>query len=48
MTLGNHPVFVVLAAAVAAPLVAELRMASRVPIVVLEVLLGILIGPQVL
>jgi len=48
MTLGAHPVFVVLAAAVAAPLLAEMRAARRVPVVVLEVLLGILIGPHVL
>lgn len=48
MTLGNHPVFVLLAAAVAAPLLAEIRIVRRAPVVVLEVLLGILVGPQVL
>jgi Kef-type K+ transport system membrane component KefB len=48
MTLGDHPVFVVLGAAVAAPLLAEMRAGRRVPVVVLEVLLGILIGPHVL
>ena len=48
MTLGDHPVFVVMAVAVAAPLLAELRVGVRVPVVVLEVLLGILVGPHVL
>jgi Kef-type K+ transport system membrane component KefB len=48
MTLGDHPIFVVLAAAVAAPLLAEMPAGRRVPIVVLEVLLGILVGPHVL
>jgi Kef-type K+ transport system membrane component KefB len=48
MTLGDHPVFVVLAAAVAAPLLAEMRAGRRVPVVVLEVLLGILVGSHVL
>ena len=48
MKLGSHPVFVVLAAAVAAPLLAELRVGRRVPVVVLEVLLGVLVGPHVL
>jgi len=43
-----HPVFWVLAAAVLAPLLAEVRMGFKVPVVVFEVLLGILIGPQVL
>jgi Kef-type K+ transport system membrane component KefB len=48
MTLSDHPVFIVMAVAVAAPLLAELRIGVRVPIVVLEVLLGILVGPHVL
>jgi Kef-type K+ transport system membrane component KefB len=48
MTLSDHPVFVVLAAAVAAPLLGELPVARRVPIVVMEVLLGIVLGPHVL
>jgi len=38
----------VVAAAVAAPLLAEIRLGFRVPVVVVEVLLGILIGPYVL
>ncbi|MFO1313164.1 MAG: cation:proton antiporter [Burkholderiales bacterium] len=48
MTLGAHPVLVILAAAVVAPLLAELPVGRRVPIVVLEVLLGIVVGPHVL
>lgn len=48
MTLSDHPVFVVLVAAVAAPLLAELPVGRRVPIVVMEVLLGIVLGPHVL
>jgi Kef-type K+ transport system membrane component KefB len=48
MTLVHHPVFVVLAVAVVAPLLAELPVGRRVPIVVLEVLLGIVVGPHVL
>ncbi len=46
--LDNHPMLVVLVAAVAAPLLAEMPVGRRVPIVVLEVLLGILVGPHVL
>lgn len=48
MTFANHPVFVVLLAAVAAPLLAELPVGRRVPVVVLEVVLGIVVGPHVL
>jgi len=48
VTLSAHPVLVILAVAVAAPLLAELPVSRRVPIVVLEVLLGIVVGPQVL
>jgi Kef-type K+ transport system membrane component KefB len=40
-----HPVFWVMAAAVLAPLLAELPLRYKVPVVVFEVLLGILIGP---
>jgi len=43
-----HAVFWIMGAAVLAPLLAELRMRFRVPVVVIEVLLGILIGPHVL
>ena len=41
-----HPVFWIMAAAVAAPLLAEIPIGLRVPVVVIEVLLGILIGPH--
>ena len=42
-----HAVFWIMGAAVLAPLLAELRLRFRVPVVVIEVLLGILIGPHV-
>jgi Kef-type K+ transport system membrane component KefB len=43
-----HAVFWIMAAAVLAPLLAELPLRLRVPVVVIEVLLGIFIGPHVL
>jgi Kef-type K+ transport system membrane component KefB len=43
-----HPVFWIMAAAVLAPLLAEVPLGVRVPVVVFEVLLGMLIGPHVL
>jgi Kef-type K+ transport system membrane component KefB len=46
--LIGHPVFWVFVAAVAAPLLAEIPVGFRVPVVVLEVVLGIVIGPHVL
>ena len=46
--LMGHPVFWLLLAAVAAPLLAEIPVGFRVPVVVFEVVLGIVIGPQVL
>jgi hypothetical protein len=46
--LSHHPIFVVFVAAVIAPLLAETRPGARVPVVVFEILLGILIGPHVL
>jgi Kef-type K+ transport system membrane component KefB len=46
--LAEHPIFVVFLAAVAAPLIAQTRLGSRLPVVVFEVVLGIVIGPQVL
>ena len=46
--LIGHPVFWILAVAVLAPLLAEIPTPFRVPIVVLEVLLGVVIGPHVL
>ncbi|MBN8493629.1 MAG: cation:proton antiporter [Burkholderiales bacterium] len=46
--LADHPIFVVFLVAVAAPLLAQTRPGGRVPVVVFEVVLGIVIGPQVL
>jgi Kef-type K+ transport system membrane component KefB len=46
--LVGHPVFWILAAAVLAPLLSEMPIRFKVPVVVLEVLLGIVIGPYVL
>lgn len=46
--LTGHPVFWLMLAAVAAPLLAEIPMRHKVPVVVLEILLGIVIGPHVL
>ena len=48
MTIDENPIFVVLIVAVAAPLLAELRIGVRIPVVVLEVLLGMLVGPHLL
>ena len=49
MDLNSHPIFVVLAIAVLSSLLAEIRFGILcVPVVVWEMLLGILIGPQVL
>jgi Kef-type K+ transport system membrane component KefB len=46
--LDGHPIFWILAAAVLAPLLAEIPIGFKVPIIVLEVALGIVIGPHVL
>jgi Kef-type K+ transport system membrane component KefB len=46
--LAEHPIFVVFLVAVAAPLIAQTRLGSRLPVVVFEVVLGIVIGPHVL
>jgi Kef-type K+ transport system membrane component KefB len=46
--LSEHPILVVFLAAVAAPLIAQTRAGARVPVVVFEVLLGVLLGPHVL
>jgi Kef-type K+ transport system membrane component KefB len=46
--LNHIPVFWVLAASVLAPLLGEIPLGFKLPVVVLEVLLGILIGPHVL
>ena len=47
MPIG-HPVFWLFVAAVAAPLLAQIPLGFKVPVVVLEVVLGIVIGPHVL
>ena len=44
----HFPVLLVLLVAVAGPLLAELPVGFRIPAVVLEVVLGVIIGPQVL
>lgn len=46
--LSHHPIFVIFVVAVTAPLLAQTRLGSRVPVVVIEVLLGVLIGQHVL
>src|SRR6266511_3140885 len=46
--LVGHPMFWILVAAVLAPLLAEIPLGFKVPVVVLEVVLGIVIGPHVL
>src|SRR5271155_10264 len=48
MLRAGHPIFWILAAAVLAPLLAEIPVGLKVPVVVLEVILGILIGPNFL
>ena len=47
MSVG-HPVFWLMLAAVAAPLLSRVPLGFKVPVVVLEVLLGIVIGPHIL
>ena len=47
MSVG-HPVFWLMLAAVAAPLLSRVPLGFKVPVVVFEVLLGIVIGPHVL
>jgi Kef-type K+ transport system membrane component KefB len=44
----SHPVFWLMVAAVAAPLLARVPLGFKVPVVVLEVVLGVVIGPHVL
>jgi Kef-type K+ transport system membrane component KefB len=48
LDLNNHPVLLVMAIGVAAPLLAEIPIGFRLPVVVLEMVLGIVVGPQVL
>ncbi|MFO1415046.1 MAG: cation:proton antiporter [Burkholderiales bacterium] len=46
MVSVQHPIFAVLAIAVAAPLIAELPLGVRLPVVVIEVVLGAFFGPH--
>lgn len=46
--LNNHPVLVVMTIGVVAPLLAEIPKGFRMPTVVLEMVLGIIVGPHVL
>lgn len=46
--VSNHPIVLVMAIAVAAPLLAEIPIGLRVPTVILEILLGSVIGPHAL
>lgn len=49
MDLSNHPVLIVMAIAVVASLLAEIRLGTvPVPVVVWEIVFGIALGPQVL
>jgi len=48
MNLADHPIFVVLAVAAIAPLLSQIRGIGQMPVVVLEALLGIVVGPHVL
>src|SRR4029078_7183628 len=48
MYAETFPVLLVLMVAVAGPLLAELPVGFRIPAVVLEVVLGVVIGPEVL
>ncbi len=46
--MNSHPIFWLMIAAVAAPLLGQIPLGFKVPVVVLEVVLGIVIGPHVL
>lgn len=48
LDLNNHPVLVVMAIGVLAPLLAEMPKRFRMPSVVLEMVLGIVVGPHLL
>ena len=48
LDLNNHPLLLVMAIAVAATLLAEIPIGFRLPVGVLEMVLGIVIGPYVL
>jgi Kef-type K+ transport system membrane component KefB len=43
---GTYPIFWILVAAVAAPLLSEIPLGIQMPIVVIEVILGVVIGPH--
>jgi len=45
LNLNHHPVLLVMAIAVLAPLLAEIPLGFRVPVVVLEMVLGMIVGP---
>jgi Kef-type K+ transport system membrane component KefB len=47
MNFGSHPVLIVMAIAVISSLLGEIRVSVRVPVVVWEVVFGILVGPYV-
>jgi len=46
--MGSYPVLLVLTIAIVAPLLAEIPIGIRVPALVLEIVLGIVVGPHVL
>ena len=46
--MSYHPVFWLFVAAVAGPLLGQIPIGLRVPVVVIEVLLGVVIGPHVM
>jgi Kef-type K+ transport system membrane component KefB len=49
MAPSSHPVLIVMAIAVASSLLSEIRIGSlRVPVVVWEMVLGIIVGPHAL
>lgn len=48
MSLTDHPILFIMLVAVLAPLLAEIPSRLRLPVVVLEVVLGIVVGPQLL
>ena len=44
----DHPILIVLVIAVTAPLLSEIRLGFRIPTVVIEMVLGLLVGPHAL
>ncbi|MGA8409372.1 MAG: cation:proton antiporter [Candidatus Acidiferrales bacterium] len=47
MNFGSHPIVIVMAIAVVSSLLGEIRVGVRIPVVVWEVVFGILVGPYV-